>query len=509
MFFFRYEAIKLVIFTAIFFISTFFIEIILNYNINLILVGSKIKLGDLVFNTIIILLFSFFYRRLFLIFWIFISVLFHIINQYGRITKDIFTTILNTNKQETLEYLLYSVPLTDYITIFGSIVAGLFYTFYIVNPIYIKYKNTKIFPKINIYLSIIPLFFIYIATTQVSKSINRYFKDIIYSINFTTESTLTKKSTIQITKIHPTKYNTYVVIIGESHIKNYMSLYGYKEKTTPFLDKIPKIYIDGFIAPANSTEKAIQLYFSPSKDFQIINPANNIINLSKKAGYKTYYLSSNSHINPNSISGSIALNSDYVFDIIGYGDFALFDKIKSAINYKDKKIVFIHIYGNHVDACTRLKNDKYPLLYNEYPKVLNCYLSSINKVDYFISLVYKMLQESNQTFSLVYFSDHAQSITKSTKDNNAYTIGRIFNDLQVYEVPFILTSSDTKTTKKYTVLRSGLRFVDFFAKWIGVETNITDNKFDILKSKADKNIKAISFQGNIIDYKNMHYIKSK
>jgi len=506
MFFFRYEAIKLVIFTAIFFISTFFIEIILNYNINLVLLGSKIKLGDLIFNTILILLFSFFYRRLFLIFWIFISVLFHIINQYGRITQEIFTTILNTNKQESIEYLLNSVPLTDYLTIFGSILAGLFYTFYIVNPVYIKYKNTKIFPKIHVYLSIIPLFFLYIASTQVSKSLNRYFKDIIYSINFNTESTLTKKSTIKITKIHPTKYNTYVVIIGESNIKNYMSLYGYKEKTTPFLDKIPKIYIDGFIAPANNTEKAIPLYLSPSKDFKVINSENNVINLSKKAGYKTYYLSSNSHIHPNNISGSIALNSDYAFDIIGYGDFALMDKIKSALNYKDKKVVFIHIYGNHVDTCTRLKNDNYPLLYNEYPKVLNCYLSSINKVDYFINVVYNMLKESNQSFSLVYFSDHAQSIIKSTKDNNTYTIGRIFNDLQVYEVPFILISSDIKSTKKYTVLRSGLRFVDFFANWIGVETNITDNKFDIFKSKADKNIKAISFQGKVVDYKDMHYI---
>jgi hypothetical protein len=138
MFFFRYEAIKLVIFTAIFFISTFLIEIILNYNINFLLLGSKIKLGDLIFNTILILLFSFFYRRLFLIFWIFISVLFHIINQYGRITQEIFTTILNTNKQESIEYLLNSVPLTDCLTIFGSILAGLFYTFYIVNPVYIK-----------------------------------------------------------------------------------------------------------------------------------------------------------------------------------------------------------------------------------------------------------------------------------------------------------------------------------------------------------------------------------
>jgi glucan phosphoethanolaminetransferase (alkaline phosphatase superfamily) len=117
-----------------------------------------------------------------------------------------------------------------------------------------------------------------------------------------------------------------------------------------------------------------------------------------------------------------------------------------------------------------------------------------------------MLKESNQSFSLVYFSDHAQSIIKSTKDNNTYTIGRIFNDLQVYEVPFILISSDIKSTKKYTVLRSGLRFVDFFANWIGVETNITDNKFDIFKSKADKNIKAISFQGKVVDYKDMHYI---
>ena len=42
------------------------------------------------------------------------------------------------------------------------------------------------------------------------------------------------------------KYKNYVLVIGESLRQDYMSVYGYPLKTTPFLDDVNGVFIDAY-----------------------------------------------------------------------------------------------------------------------------------------------------------------------------------------------------------------------------------------------------------------------
>ncbi|WP_160190864.1 sulfatase-like hydrolase/transferase, partial [Escherichia coli] len=48
-------------------------------------------------------------------------------------------------------------------------------------------------------------------------------------------------------------YDTIVIVTGESVRRDYMSVYGYPEPTTPWLNTAPGLFIDGYTSAAAST----------------------------------------------------------------------------------------------------------------------------------------------------------------------------------------------------------------------------------------------------------------
>ena len=74
--------------------------------------------------------------------------------------------------------------------------------------------------------------------------------------------------------------------------RDYTSLYGYPQKTTPFLEQVNGLIFNLYVAAGPNTQPSLQrtLYRSINDNEETVY-TDNIISLAKLAHYKTYWLS--------------------------------------------------------------------------------------------------------------------------------------------------------------------------------------------------------------------------
>ncbi|EAI3762933.1 hypothetical protein XJ74_01180 [Campylobacter coli] len=151
-----------------------------------------------------------------------------------------------------------------------------------------------------------------------------------------------------------------IIIIGESTQRNYMSLYGYKLKTTPRLEKLKDdgnlFVFKDVIAPHSHTNPAI------SKIFTFSNYENgsiawfkqkNIVSIMNNAGYYTYWISNQESVSKlgNAPEAMARLSNKAIFlDKFFTGQslakgWTNIRRIKKT-NYKGKRILYITFTGN-------------------------------------------------------------------------------------------------------------------------------------------------------------------
>lgn len=273
------------------------------------------------------------------------------------------------------------------------------------------------------------------------------------------------------------QYETHVLVIGESMRSDFMSLHGYKYPTTPFLDQVNKVYFENYVASGVNTSIALPYSLTNRDKEGRFEVQNNIITLAKKAGFKTYWISCQGFTG-NGIISQVANFSDEKF-FTKKDDFDLLPVIERAIKDPGRKLVVVHLYGSHENACNRIKNWGVTIKTGA-GEAIDCYASSIHKTDSFLKTVYGYL--SGQTFSMIYFSDHGMNfIGKAPK----YEVLREDGVQTSYKVPFVMISSDMKTTQVVNALRSANHFFDYFPTWLGLQTNLTVSSDRFLSEEVD------------------------
>lgn len=469
---FKFTRNKLTLHILYLLVSSVFLAILVQYVLKL-QWNSKIVIT----LTMVFLILSINYITRFLLLAlsiVFSMLLPHAILVNGLLKRTVLDTILSSSMDEAFQY-YKSIPLTQilYSILLSIIFISLFYLQRNIRIKLIKNKSTLIY----LYVFILALF------VGVSGFAYNRYSDRIYAIFKEYAALNTEglpKTEWKIISSSP-KYNTYIVIIGESMRKDFMSLYGFQEKTTPFIDSIPKKFISNYISTAVNTTLSVPRILTYSDKNGVIKEENNIITLAKLAGFKTYWISSQGYTGQYNISsGRISNFADYThFD--NQDDYSLLPEIKNAIQSKENKVIFVHIMGSHEHPCDRVKN--YDKTYNTNKgELLNCYLSSYNKTDDFIKDIYNTLKDNGNSFSLAYFSDHALNMVN---EYGQYKIYRDDSIRQSYEIPFFTTSSDDEKTVEVNVTRSAYNFFNYFPTWIGVETNITPKGYDIFNSNDD------------------------
>ena len=222
---------------------------------------------------------------------------------YGPASIGVIASVYETNFSETLGF-FRAMPLSIYIFTF----------FYLLLFIVLLFINRHITPSKNnksTYYLIYFILLVFALYQPVSKEITNtdkekefsiadFFKaSDFYPVSFIANTlkvnhtyltqrdllndALTKTPEWNILSVEP-KYQNYVLIIGESMRRDYTSLYGYPQKTTPFLEDVNGLIFNLYVAAGPNTQPSLQrtLYRSINNNEDTVY-TDNIISLAKLA----------------------------------------------------------------------------------------------------------------------------------------------------------------------------------------------------------------------------------
>ncbi len=239
-----------------------------------------------------------------------------------------------------------------------------------------------------------------------------------------------------------------VLIIGESTQRNYMSLYGYPLKTTPNLDALAEskdlFVFSDVISPHSHTDPSLAkaLTFSNYENTQTKwFYKQNIIDIMKIAGYKTFWISNQEAISiygnaPQAIA-SRADEKKYTSIMDSYSTFNLDGQIlpllhtlkaKQSQSKQDNNFSFyvLHLMGTHSGYANRYPSSfsafspqtlskhsldtmaNGTLLTSKQAKTKSTYINAILYNDYIVSEIIKSFKDDEAI--IFYFSDHGDEV---------------------------------------------------------------------------------------------------
>lgn len=253
------------------------------------------------------------------------------------------------------------------------------------------------------------------------------------------------------------KDSVFVLVIGESETRDHMGVYGYGRETTPWLSEMNSegnllLFRNAYSCHV-LTELVLSKALTESSQYREKNfeDSLSIIDIAKKAGLKTYYLS-------NQAKHSIFGNSSTL--IAGEADTKIWikDETKAVKTYDEEllpefarfkeesgdKLFVIHLAGSHFEY-----RDRYPARFQAFDKRRdNCtegvkrpekvcqYDNSILYTDYILSEIYHIATQDYAADGIIYFSDHGEAVKRDKKH-----LPGMF-DFDMARIPFWISVSE-------------------------------------------------------------------
>lgn len=214
----------------------------------------------------------------------------------------------------------------------------------------------------------------------------------------------------------------FALIIGETHARSNMSVYGYSRETTPWLNKAAAdkkvILLQNGFSNAAVTTHSLEYALTAKNQYSDIlyKDAETIIEIAKTAGFKVVWISN--QVNDN-IVGRIGeqadeqywLNKNYNDTWIRQKNNTFDDKIIDClkeINKPQSKTLFIiNLLGSHASYDCR-----YPKEFRRWDDdfLINAYDNSVLYNDYVMSEIYRLLFDKLAVDGMIYFSDHGEEL---------------------------------------------------------------------------------------------------
>lgn len=251
-----------------------------------------------------------------------------------------------------------------------------------------------------------------------------------------------------------------IVIMGESLNKNFMSLYDYKIKTTPFLDTLESnknfIYKNA-ISAGVFTSVSIPNFFNmvekPDGVPQILSTNTCLFKMAKNNGFQTYFYSSQAQEELKGIKNYICAN--WIDELVD-GTVVTKDKNKSAldinltnmldnVDFDKPSFITLHQRGSHTPFI-----ETFPKEFEIYTKeninddsiIQNTldYLNSIRYTDHVLEeLIKKIKEKTNRETYIIFTSDHSTNIGNANINGH----GTLEHE-SIYQVPFFMLSLNSK-----------------------------------------------------------------
>lgn len=227
-----------------------------------------------------------------------------------------------------------------------------------------------------------------------------------------------------------------VMVIGESSRYDRWSLNGYKRETNPLLKAEPNLVsLSDVVTSVSATRLSVPVLVSRKPATQSLKAGfseKSFLSAFKEAGFRTYWLSNQMSFGQFDTPISVFANEAEVTQFLNLGGFTnsssldevLLEPLRNAIgNPARKKLIVLHTLGNHWNYSHRHPKDfdKWqPSLFGiENPaytdlkmkaELNNSYDNSILYTDWFLSQVIATLKQSGQLSSMMYVSDHGQTL---------------------------------------------------------------------------------------------------
>lgn len=271
------------------------------------------------------------------------------------------------------------------------------------------------------------------------------------------------------------KYKNYVVVLGESVRLDVFSVYGSKWNTTPYLNEVPGDFY-GMYAASWNTQMSLPRMLALPRGTDQVRYGDNVISLANMAGFQTYWISNQGHVGTyDSPISFIAEGAKYkrflkqgAFSSANIDDDVLIDELDKVLADEQKgRVIFLHMMGSHKTVCDRLFKQKIVYGFGK-ERQLDCYYSSINKLDNFIKKVAGALSRQAGGYSLVYISDHGQTFSPGGGGNHL-PIDHGMEFRQDYFVPLLQLRSDASAHVGHKDVLNGFDFLSFYADWLGLK----------------------------------------
>ncbi|XEG67697.1 phosphoethanolamine transferase [Edwardsiella tarda] len=409
---------------------------------------------------------------------------------YGFPSYQYISSLFATNLDESIEFF----KLIPYKSFIYSISIPIL--FYIFNVVFCKMKIRPIKNRTYIMISIILLTISSGALVFIHK-VKSSLEEVKLEANELSKYT-NGNNWEDIHQTRKTKYDDYILIIGESARRDYFHTYGYPIENTPFIDMVNGTIVNGLESADTYTIGSLRLMLTQGdKEKRKPNYNMNIIGMANKAGFETYWLSNQGQFGTwDTPISSIAKTANYSYftktkgyDENNMPDSFLTIKLKKIISDKtdNKRFIVLHLIGSHPYVCDRVKNMEHPFkAKHKINNYIACYISSIKQTDAFLKSVYQIMltNDYGKSFSIIYFSDHGMAhreINGEIQLNNNYV------SKYHYDIPLVKISSDDNKKSRLNSKKSGLMFLNGLADWMGVEGKSIEpyNLFDGLSSKKD------------------------
>lgn len=339
------------------------------------------------------------------------------------LTFNAMQAILQTNPHEALEYTA-NLPLSLQLTLpllLTLIIYALVKSILHQHISYSFRKSNKCFPFIAFIAACAVISYsIYILPFR-----SKTFMTIISTQQYFTSIKAYKSNRIeQLKSLKVTPNNvsqrphTIILVIGESATRPYMKAFNESmpDDTTPWLTQAKSdanmLLFNNAFASAHATVLVLEHALTEANYYNDVkfNKSISILDIAKKAGYKTYWFSNQSKISPYDTPITIvAETADIsIWSKENQYDDILLPYLKHVTKDENNFIVF-HLYGSHLSY-----NHRYPQTYQKWTDPgkhgdVADYKNSLLFTDNVLKEIYNYGREKLNMDAMIYLSDHGST----------------------------------------------------------------------------------------------------
>ena len=330
--------------------------------------------------------------------------------------------IFQTGPAETLEYFhsLGVLRVIGIVILLALIIGGLFWA---------NYKQPRL-PKTKLYRKIIPIISLFIMLPSIGALQEEILPEAFPIRTFLDTHDYMKRSALyaenhdakfanlQAVQLNSANYpNTVIMIIGESETRTLMNAYDpnhvpntpwlTSEKQNPDFTLFTNAYSCVWYTVPVLEHALTESNFYNNKEF---NQSISVIDMAKKAGYKTYWFSNQGSVGVADTPISLVANTADVAEWVDRDlkestlDGVLLQFLQK-VNPNEKNFIVLHLMGSHIEYRNR-----YPAEFQHFNDgKINEQADFDNTVlytDWVLSQIFDYAQKNLNLDAMVYFSDH-------------------------------------------------------------------------------------------------------